>query len=57
MAEFCYDCAKKRGIPCSLDGDWIDWLRWIFFKKPAVEVCEDCGVIEVDPRGKKTRSG
>jgi hypothetical protein len=49
MADFCRQCGEELGLDCDLDGLTTpeDWARGY----ARVVLCEDCGVIQVDPNG------
>lgn len=52
MADFCAQCSEEMGFPASGDlaniTTELDWLQGL----AAVVICESCGPIQVDPKGR-----
>ena len=54
MADFCWDCAEKH---LGIEGELNDMRELCEEDEIAHVLCEGCGQITVDNKGKKTNHG
>lgn len=52
MAEFCLQCNQKNGIDFSDFAGETGYIEYYIFKRAALVICEGCGPVCVDPKGR-----